>query len=679
MSDSSPKRAFSNHLIKESSPYLLQHAHNPVDWHPWNEATLAKARKENKLLLVSIGYAACHWCHVMEAESFSDPEVAELMNEHFVCIKVDREERPDVDQIYMTAVQILTGRGGWPLNCVAMPDGRPFYGGTYFPRDRWLHFLKQVTDFIRKNPAETEEQANSLAEGIRREDMLTFQTEEKTYTTADLDHIFEVWKPRMDLVKGGMDRAPKFALPAGYRFLLHYYFLTKNEEALTAAEVTLKNMARGGIYDQVGGGFARYSTDADWKVPHFEKMLYDNGQLVSLYAEAGQITADPMYERVVRETLEFVRREMTSPEGGFYSSLDADSEGREGKFYVWDLSEIRSVLGQDADWATAYYGVSEEGNWEGVNILLRPKDHGPATRKQGFSGEEAEEKIREINKKLLAYRNKRIRPALDDKILTSWNGLMLRGYIDAYRAFGEKEFLDAAVQNARFILEKMKRDDGGLHHVYAGGEASVNGFLDDYAFFISALIALYQVTFSPEWLTEALAFTEYVEKHFADPNTGMFFYTSDLDPALIARQKEIPDNVIPSSNSEMAKNLFVLGHYFYREEYIGQAVKMLQLVQTDAMKNGPYYANWDILMSWLARPPYEVAITGTRHKELARRLNERYLPGVFLSGAATPEEAALELLRDKFVSGKNLIYVCQDKVCQRPVESVEEALEQILK
>lgn len=368
----SAKHKFTNHLINESSPYLLQHAHNPVNWYPWGKEALDKAKRENKLIIISIGYAACHWCHVMEHESFEDEEVAKFMNDNFVAIKIDREERPDIDQVYMNAIQLITGRGGWPLNCVALADGRPIYGGTYFPKTQWLEMLTQVSQFVKQNPEKAEQQAIALTKGVQSSEMIITNIQQASFKIKDLNEIFDTWKNNIDYKDGGHKRAPKFPLPVGYQFLLQYYHLSQNTDALKAVIITLDKMAEGGIYDQIGGGFARYSVDAQWKVPHFEKMLYDNAQLVSLYSTAFQQSKDPNYKLIVQETLKFIQREMTSQEGGFYSSLDADSEGIEGKFYVWTKSEIRTVLGDEADLIIDYYNVSEKGNWEdGVNILFK--------------------------------------------------------------------------------------------------------------------------------------------------------------------------------------------------------------------------------------------------------------------------------------------------------------------
>ena len=668
--------AYTNRLINETSPYLLQHAHNPVDWYPWGPEALKKAKQENKLILISIGYAACHWCHVMERESFEDTTVARLMNEHFVAVKVDREERPDVDQIYMDAVQKMTGHGGWPLNCLAMPDGKPVFGGTYFPKKQWLELLKRMVDIHQKYPSELQKQADLITRELQTKATDVGKNEEQT-NPQDLALIVKRWKRVIDYENGGMQRAPKFPLPASHLFLMQYYFHTKDQDALKAVTTTLDRMAEGGIYDQVGGGFARYSTDQYWKVPHFEKMLYDNAQLVSLYAKAYQLTQKPLYARIVRETLSFVERELLDASGGFYSSLDADSEGEEGKFYTWTQEEIRQVLGNQASLVEAYYNITAKGNWEnGQNILHITQAGKRKVGKRKLSEPELEKHIRKAKKALLKARNERVRPGLDDKILTAWNALMLRAYADAYRALGEKHYLAVALKNANFLQSKLRADGSRLHRSYKNGRATINGFLDDYAFTISAYIALYQATFDESWLLEARQLTDYVFKHFLDPQSPLFFYTSDLDPALIARKMEIEDNVIPSSNSEMAKNLFLLGHYFFEDDYLKQAARMFEKVRADALENGVYYANWNALLGWLVHEPYEVVIAGSDHSKVRREFDRQFLPHVLLSGGG--QEGNLPLIKNKMIAGQTTIYVCQNRTCKLPVTEVEAALKQIM-
>jgi uncharacterized protein len=669
---------FTNRLIHESSPYLLQHARNPVNWYPWGKEALAKAQKENKLIIISIGYAACHWCHVMEQESFEDEAVAKFMNDNFVAIKVDREERPDIDQVYMNAVQLVTGRGGWPLNCITLPDGRPIYGGTYFSKEQWLDMLKQVLNFVKQNPEKTEQQAKALTEGVQSSEMIYVNTNNATFTMEELNRIFTDWKRSLDHINGGTKGAPKFPFPVAYQFLLHYHHLTSNSEALKVVETTLTKMADGGIYDQIGGGFSRYSTDSHWKVPHFEKMLYDNAQLVSLYSAAYQQTKNPKYKRIVTETLNFIQREMTSKEGGFYSSLDADSEGEEGKFYVWKKNELQKALGDKAGLIIDYYGITEKGNWEkGVNILFLSSSDKKLAEKYKITESELTKRILEAKKILLKKRARRIRPNLDDKVITSWNALMLKAYIDAYRVFDNKTYLDIALKNARFINEKLKNADNGLNRNYKNGKASINAFLDDYAFTIEAFISLYQATFDEKWLKYARQLIAHVNAHFYDKEKGMFYYTSDLDPALIARKLEVEDNVMPSSNSQMAKNLFMLGQFFHDDDFIGTSKKMLNNVKENALKSGVYFANWDILMAWFVEKPYEIAILGKGFESKQKEFNKHYLPNVFFSGGK--KEGALPLLKNKLIEGQTTIYMCQDKLCKFPVTEVNEAMKQMAK
>ncbi|MDF1549357.1 MAG: thioredoxin domain-containing protein [Bacteroidales bacterium] len=667
------KHKYSNKLAQESSPYLLQHAHNPVNWYPWGEEALNKAKDENKLILISIGYAACHWCHVMERESFEDEQVAVLMNEHFVCIKVDREERPDIDQIYMTAVQMMTGSGGWPLNCFALPDGRPVYGGTYFRKDQWKHVLTSLSDMYQSDKQKMLNVAADLSKGIIEAEVIDYKVDAKEYSDKDLKEIVEPWKPYFDKIEGGNDRAPKFPLPNSYEFLLNYSYYTSDKETLEHVYLTLNKMAKGGIYDQAGGGFARYSVDKYWKAPHFEKMLYDNGQLVSLYSKAYQLSKNEDYKRVVYHTIEFLERELRSSEGAFYSSLDADSEGEEGKFYVWDKKELEELLGENAKLYCDYYKVNEQGNWENnKNILHRGEKEENISKKYHLSNNELIIKIESLNAIVLKARAKRIRPSLDDKILSSWNGLMLKGLIDAYRVFDEPVFLQTALENAEFISNKMIDKDYRLWRNYKNGKASINGFLDDYAFVIDGFIALYQATFEEKWLNLAKNLTDYTLKHFHDDKSGMLFYTSDLDPKLIARKMEINDNVIPGSNSAMAKNLYYLGHFFYNDNYIEISSQMLHNVKDDIKRSGAYYSNWALLLTHFVYNLKEVAIVGKDALPFRKKFDENYLPQCIFSGSTT--DSHIPMLEGRMQEGKTTIYVCENRVCKLPVYGVEEAV-----
>jgi uncharacterized protein YyaL (SSP411 family) len=663
-----------NRLISESSPYLLQHAHNPVNWYPWGEEALKRSVVENKLLIISIGYAACHWCHVMEHESFEDTEVADMMNSHFISIKVDREERPDIDQVYMNAVQILTGAGGWPLNIIALPDGKPVFGGTYFPKNKWMDILTTIHEYFEENPEKTAGHAIALTDEIRRVEINKTENGNYGFSIDDLGIVFESLKLSFDHVYGGFRGAPKFPMPVVYQFLLYYHNLSGSREALNAVTFSLRKIAEGGIFDQIGGGFARYATDEKWRVPHFEKMLYDNAQLVSLYSSAFQLTKDPLFREVVGETLSFVRRELCSPDGLFYSSIDADSEGEEGKYYVWTTDEIKEIAGDSAPLITDYFNIIEAGNWDnGKNIPYRIGSIDNIATKHNLTTDEAGKVISMVCRKLLDERAKRVPPDLDDKILTSWNALMIKAYTDSYRAFDEEQYLDIAKKAATLIIERIISPDHSLWRSYKNGMATISGFLDDYAFTIDSFISLYQATFEEKWLYESLGLVEYVIDHFSDPVSNMFFYTSDTDPPLIARKHEITDNVTPSSNSVMAKNLFVLGNYFHNEKFIDQARRMAKDIRNEAMQGGPYYSNWDILFAMLAETPYEIAITGNDIKQLRRELDKQYLPGILLSGS--DRESNLPMLKNRLIPGKTTIYVCREKKCELPVSDVYEAIE----
>jgi uncharacterized protein YyaL (SSP411 family) len=650
-----------NALIHETSPYLLQHAHNPVDWRAWNEESSKKAKEENKLVIISIGYSACHWCHVMEHESFEDTGVAKLMNEHFICIKVDREERPDVDQIYMDAVQLISGRGGWPLNAIALPDGRPVYAGTYFPKENWKQVLNYFVDYWANHHDEAIKRAEEITQGIKQMDTIASKSEIRNPKSEIRIDIFNKLDATWDYEKGGRKGAPRFPMPVNMQYLLRNYFYTGNAKALKAVTITLDNMMNGGIYDQVGGGFARYSVDADWVIPHFEKMLYDNAQLVSLYSEGYQVTKNERYKETVYETLEFIEREMSDTSGGFYSALDADSEGEEGKLYVWTYEELRNLLGADFDEFRKAFNVTEHGNFEERNNLTRnPKS------------DAKNPKLAEWKGKLLAERGKRIRPGLDDKVLTAWNALMLKGYTDAFKAFGAKKFLDRALQCAYFLEAKMMRPDFSIKRNYKEGRITINGFLDDYSFTCEAFLALYEVTFDEHWLKLSKNIADHVIQHFYNVNSGMFFYTSIKDEPLIARKTETSDNVIPASNSSMANVLYQLGMIYDNEDYIKKAKRSLMNMQDNILGYPSYYANWAMLMDYFIDEPYEVVIVGDRAVEISKEFNEHFLPNCIFLCSQT--ESDLPLFEGKFKQGETLIYVCKNKTCQLPVKTITEAM-----
>ena len=666
-----------NRLKNQTSPYLLQHANNPVDWFPWGEEALSKAKIENKLILVSIGYSACHWCHVMEHESFEDQDVADIMNKHFVCIKVDREVRPDIDQIYMDAVQLMTGSGGWPLNCFCLPDQRPIYGGTYFKKEDWKSLLRNLADYWQKKPDEAVGYAVRLTEGINKSELLIKIEEEVQYSKADVAVIFDAWKRSFDLVEGGYNRIPKFPLPNNWQFMLRYAHLMNDDLAHTASRVTLQKMAFGGIYDQIGGGFARYSVDGRWHIPHFEKMLYDNAQLVSLYSEAFQYTPDPIYKNIVFECLEFIEREMTSADGGFYSAIDADSEGVEGKFYSFTKDEIKKILGDDEDLFSIFYQVTEEGNWveEGTNVFIRNFENADLALQLGISVNKLEDKIAKAKSKILQARSSRIRPGLDNKILASWNGMMLKAYSDAYRVFGEFKFLEKAKVSAGFIREKLLNNNE-LTRVYTvkmGQEDHSVAFLDDYAFVIDGLIGLYEACFDESYLQTAKQLTEYAISEFYDEQSGMFFYTARSGEQLIARKQEITDNVIPSSNSMMAHNLFKLGHFYDQDKFLNISGQMLRNVHSQIKTYGSGYSNWASLLLFNVFGVYEIAITGIGAEEKRMELEKHYIPNKILLGGSS---GTLPLLKDKWAS-ETKIYVCQNRTCLLPVIEVIDAIKQI--
>lgn len=675
--NASRKYKHTNDLIDASSPYLRQHAHNPVDWHAWEDALLKRARDENKILLISIGYSACHWCHVMEHESFSDEEVADFMNEHFIAIKVDREERPDIDQIYMNASLLLNGSGGWPLNAFALPDGRPFYVMTYLPRKQWLLLLRQLVGLYKNEKEKIEEQADALTDGVRRKPLLEKPADSTRAAMRErYSGLWENIRNAVDLQRGGLGKAPKFPMPAIWDFLLQHAFLTGNKAPLKASTATLDHMAKGGIFDQLGGGFARYSVDVNWHVPHFEKMLYDNAQLVSLYAHAFQYTRQPLYEKVIRATLDFIRREMTGPGGGFFSALNADSEGEEGKFYIWRTVEVRSVLKQkEADLFLAYYQMTEMGNWEeGKNILHAVPSDAEFAASRGIGVEGLQARLKQAEKILLTIRDRRPRPSTDDKMLTSWNALMIKAYVDAYRALGEKTWMKEAVRQADFLLQNMMATDHKLYRCYKNGKVTIEGMLDDYACLAEALIHLYQVTFDTRWLQKARGIADYVNLHFRDETSGMFFYTSDLSDELIARNVEVEDNVIPSSNAVMAQVLYCLGRYYDEAAYLLQSRTMLHAVMKGLSAATPYYAYWAKLLGWFQAEPTDVVITGKHFTSLNAFLQRHYLPHVFFSGGNKED---LPLLKGR-IKGDTVIYVCKDKSCMAPTADRYAVLEQCI-
>ncbi|WP_337044268.1 thioredoxin domain-containing protein [Emticicia sp. 17c] len=665
-----------NQLIHETSPYLLQHAHNPVDWYPWGEAALQKAKAENKPILVSIGYSACHWCHVMERESFENKQIADLMNENLVCIKVDREERPDVDAIYMESLQAMGVRGGWPLNVFLMPNAQPFYGGTYFPPQNWANLVASIKRAFDENYDKLQESAQGFTQNMLFKESEKYQLQaedELVFSEDELVVIFNRLRRDFDYEKGGMNRAPKFPMPSIWKFLLRYYAITKDERALAQLNLTLDRVALGGIYDVLGGGWTRYSTDEDWKVPHFEKMLYDNGQLVSLYAEAYALTKDHLYKERVAQTINWLSKEMTSEEGGFYSALDADSEGEEGKYYVWSKEEIDYLLAEQSEEFNQIFAISEEGNWEhGHNILhLEERLWGVDNKKWD-----------KLFTQLLEYRNTRVRPGLDDKILCSWNGLMLKGLVDAYKYINEPQFLELALKNAHFLKEKMTskvmteegKEGRGLWHNYKNGKATIIAYLEDYASIIEAYTALYQVTFDEQWLKEAEMLADYAIANFYDAEDEFFYFTDSQGEELIARKKELFDNVVPASNSIMATGLYNLGLILDRQDFIDISKLMLSKMKKLVLTEVQWLTNWATLATQLVKPTAEVAIVGEALTHVRAILDETYIPNKVYIG--TQVASSLPLLQGRTAKDNStMIYVCYYKTCQLPTSDITKALE----
>jgi uncharacterized protein YyaL (SSP411 family) len=672
---------YTNDLIHETSPYLLQHAHNPVDWRAWNDETLKEAADTKKLMIVSIGYAACHWCHVMERESFEDSVVAKVMNEHFIPVKVDREERPDVDQVYINAVQLMTGSAGWPLNVITLPDGRPVWGGTYFKKDDWMARIGQIQKLYEENPEKLEEYAAKLQEGIKSMDLIARNEGDVDFASFDTSTLLQTWKKSFDSTYGGYNRAPKFMMPNNWHYLLRHAVQHEDKALLQHVNKTLTKMAYGGIYDHVGGGFSRYSVDSKWHIPHFEKMLYDNAQLVSLYSDAYLVTQNPLYEQVVYETLSFIASEMTNKEGGFYSSLDADSQSEEGMleegaFYTFTKEELTDLLNSDFELFAAYYNINEFGYWEnGKYVLIRSKSDAEVETEFGLSSTQLADKKAAWKNVLKEYREKRPKPRLDDKSLTSWNALMLTAYVDAYRAFQKKEFLEAALANANFIKKYQFRDNGTLYHSYKGGKSTINGYLEDYAAVIDAFIALYEVTLEHEWLERAKELAEVAKRDFYDAESGMFHFTSLEDPALIARSVEYRDNVIPASNSILAKSLFKLSHYYDVPAFGTTARQMLKNVLPEIEQYPKGFSNWLDLLANYQFNFYEVVAVGPQAQHKIKSLGQYYLPNTLFAGSTAPSDHYLT--EGRYVDGETFIYVCMNNTCKLPVRETEKAIESI--
>ncbi len=679
--DMSEKHKYTNDLIHETSPYLLQHAHNPVNWKAWNDETLKLAKDEHKLMIVSIGYAACHWCHVMEKESFEDSTVAAVMNKYFINIKVDREERPDVDQIYIGAVELMTGRAGWPLNVITLPDGRPVWGGTYFRKEDWIQRIEKIQEIYEDEPEKLKEYADKLEEGIKSMDLVTFNSGEIDFSNYDTTMLVENWSRKFDHRYGGYNRAPKFMIPNNYHYLLRNAVGNKDKKLLEYVNLTLQKMAYGGVYDHIGGGFARYSTDDRWHVPHFEKMLYDNAQLVSLYSDAYAVTKNPLYEEIVTETLSFVAKELTHESGAFYSSLDADSETEtgeleEGAYYIYSKEELELLLKDDFELFQDYYNINSFGKWEKQHyVLIRTKSDLEISEEYKISLETLQKKKKNWKAALLEYRDQRPRPRLDDKSLTSWNGLMLKGYVDAYKVFGNEAYLKTALKNAHFIVENQLQPSNALYHNFKDGKSTINGYLEDYASVIEAFISLYEVTLDESWLEHSVNLTELCFEKFYDQERGMFYFTSSDDPKLLTRSFEYRDNVIPASNSIMAKNLFKLSHFYEASRYSETSRQMLKNVLSEMEQYPSGFSNWLDLLSNYQQDFYEVVIVGENALQLTKEINANYIPNKIIAGSTGPSDSYL--LQGRYSEGDTLIYVCVNNTCKLPVRNTKSAMELI--
>ena len=663
-----------NRLALATSPYLLQHDENPVDWYEWGDEAFAKAKKEDKPVLVSIGYSSCHWCHVMAHESFEDSSVAAIMNQHFVNIKLDREERPDVDQIYMNAVQAMGLNGGWPLNVFVTPDQKPFYGGTYFPKQKWVEILTAIDRAFKENRQKLEESAENFSSHIAKSEIEKYglTKNEEAITQQDFQVSYGQLSKKFDPRWGGVLKEPKFPMPATWNWIADYYLLTKDPKARQHLLFTLDKIAEGGIYDQIGGGFARYSVDDEWHVPHFEKMLYDNGQLLSLYAKAYQIQPNDAYLFTLEQTIEWLEREMLNESGGFYAALDADSEGVEGKFYVWSDKEVRALAGEHYEIISAYYDVSKKGNWEHTNVLRRLKSDQEVAERFGLSVADLRAIVRRFDQLALEKREERIRPGLDSKILSGWNGLLLSGLSKAHLVLKDEKSKSLAIDLANFISESMIVEGSLIRTMGKPKE----GFLEDYAAVIKGFVDYYEMSFNEQYLFHAKALTEVVVSKFYDEEEELFFYTSADAESLIARKKELFDNVIPSSNAMMAENLYRLSIYFDNEAYQRLSQNMMNRVKDFVKKDPEFMAYWASTATSKLSRQLEISIIGNGCLQMARQLQATpRLNQVIMASTSTSQLPLMEHKTTK--EGETTIYVCSEKTCRRPVTSVEEAMEEI--
>jgi uncharacterized protein len=677
-----------NKLISETSPYLLQHAHNPVHWYPWGEEALQRAKKEDKPILVSIGYAACHWCHVMERESFENEATAAIMNEHFINIKIDREERPDLDHIYMDAVQAMTGAGGWPLNVFLTPDKKPFYGGTYFPpvqaynRPSWTDVLLSLSDAFDKKREEIETQADNLVQHISQSAQIGQQAgldllipREELFTKAQCDTICENILKQADTTWGGFGRAPKFPQTFTIAYLLRHHHAWHHPEALQQALLSLDKMLQGGLYDQLGGGFARYSTDEKWLAPHFEKMLYDNALLIDVLCDAYQLTRNDVYAQTIKDTLTYISREMTSPEGGFYAALDADSEGVEGKFYTWSKAEIHHILGEQAGPFCEYYDVSEHGNWEEQNILWVPKPLSEFAAEKGYDAAILGAMLKGCREKLLAVRANRIRPGLDDKILLGWNAMMVHACCKAYGALGIEEYRQMAIRNMDFCLASFRQtaDGAAFYHTWKNNQAKYPAFLDDYACLISALIALQEITGNTAYLYQARDIATFVTTHFSDENQVLFYYTIEGQDDVIVRKKEIYDGAVPSGNAVMIQNLWYLSVVFDHKQWADRCIGAVSSLSQTVVRYPTSFGVWASQLLQFVKGTPELAVVGKDFREKMQETQKWFIPYRILIGAEK-NISDIPLLTDREKENDTLVYLCKDYHCIKPVHYIEEII-----
>ena len=676
-----------NRLIHETSPYLLQHAHNPVDWYPWGEEALTRAKQEQKPILLSIGYSACHWCHVMERESFENEEIAAVMNELFINIKVDREERPDLDEIYMNAVQVMTRQGGWPMTVFLTPDLKPFYGGTYYPptdrygRPGFPKVMHAVAEAFSGQNAQVLQQAEQITTHLEQISNVVDPNHHEL-TEQLMTNAFQHYRSQFDSHHGGFGNAPKFPPSMGLPFLLRYWHHSGNANALEMVELTLEKMARGGMYDQLGGGFHRYSTDAHWLVPHFEKMLYDNAQLVVAYFEAHQATQKPFYRDIAIETLDYVLREMYDADnGGFYSTQDADSEGVEGKFFVWEPNDVEDIIGEEnVEIFCEYYDITPQGNFEGENILHVQAPPDIFARKLRMDVEELEALLADGRQKLFEAREKRIKPGLDDKILTSWNGIMIRGMAMGYQLTGKPEYLEACEKSAEFVLTALSQDNGLLLRTYRDGKSHLNAFLEDYSYFIAGLIALYEASFEPRWLTEAERFAHLMIDQFGDDAGDGFFFTGKAHETLIVQSKSAYDGATPSGASMAIHSLLRLAKHLDKPEFHDKAVETLLLYshQMEGMPSGSGQLLCEL--AFLLSTPKEIAIVGekgdAKTEAMLAALHGTYQPNKIVALSESVDGQTLPLLAGKTqVDNTATAYVCENYVCQAPTTDVETFVE----